>query len=299
MYSIHRAHAARPSRRRLAPSLAAVAIAVAVGLVLWAYSGPVDAATELPGVEFDVIDVSTDKAEGTLSADNPVLYLDEFSSGKLAFVLVSAPTDAKSILFELDGPVERVRKDNVAPHSIFGKKRKTKFRGKRMEVGSYTVAVEAFTRKKGNGDSIGRTVIEFDILATRPTEPPVGPPTTMLPDGVHPDIVKVIEVSGEDPGAGWMDSYSVGDKCYCATTFDHNIGGILVDTPVGKKSVREVCDQVGDGPGPAGRPVYNDVQCGNGPPNDAGDEDSCPGRVDIGREGCGHIGPTWDLSVFD
>lgn len=132
--------------------------------------------------------------------------------------------------------------------------------------------------------------------------PSTAAPTTTaasLPGNVHPDIVSVVSVAGRNPrGTSWMDSYSVGDKCYCATTFDHNIGGILVDTPDGKKTVREVCDKVGAGPGFEGRPIYNDVQCGNGPANNAGDEDDCPGRVDIGREGCGHIGPRWDLSVY-
>jgi hypothetical protein len=117
--------------------------------------------------------------------------------------------------------------------------------------------------------------------------------------GVHPDIVKVVDVAGRNPGGdGWKDSYSVGQQCYCATTFDHGIGDIVVDTPAGKRTVREVCEKIGDGPGAAGRPIYNDIQCGNGPANDAGDEDDCPGRVDIGRQGCGHIGPLWDLSGF-
>ncbi len=130
-------------------------------------------------------------------------------------------------------------------------------------------------------------------------EPVVEPEPDPL-DGLHPDIVAVVDVDGRDPGGiGWADSYSVGDECYCATTFDHNIGGITVDTPDGPKTVREVCDTLGDGPGIEGRPIYNDVQCGNGPANDAGDEDDCPGRVDIGRDGCGQIGPKWDLSVFE
>ncbi|MEL6984424.1 MAG: hypothetical protein AAFO29_18505 [Actinomycetota bacterium] len=124
-------------------------------------------------------------------------------------------------------------------------------------------------------------------------------PTTTIQPGVHPDIVRVINVVGRNPGGdGWKDSYSVGDQCYCATTFDHGIGTIQVNTPAGTKTVREVCEKLGPGPGSQGRPIYNDIQCGNGPANDAGDEDDCPGRVDIGRDGCGHIGPTWDLSVF-
>ncbi len=120
----------------------------------------------------------------------------------------------------------------------------------------------------------------------------------------HPDIVRVedrplneiLQVPG---GASWADSYSVGDQCYCSTSFDHNIGPVEVDTPVGRITVREACDLIGPGPGRGDRPLYNDVQCGNGPPNDAGDEDWCPGRVDVQgtndqrKQGCNHIGPTW------
>lgn len=121
-----------------------------------------------------------------------------------------------------------------------------------------------------------------------------------LPDGVHPDIVRIADIPPEqilrNPGGdGWKDSYSVGDRCYCDTTYDHDIGDIRVDTPIGNITVREACERLGDGPGSAGRPIYNDVQCGNGPANNAGDEDWCPGRVDIGKEGCPQIGPTWNF----
>jgi hypothetical protein len=109
----------------------------------------------------------------------------------------------------------------------------------------------------------------------------------------HPDIVVTVNVPGDNPGSGWGDSYSVGDECYCETTFDHDIGPFQMETPVGWMTVEEACTMIGPGPGSAGRPKYNDVQCGNGPPNNAGDEHTCPGRVDIGRGGCGHIGPKW------
>lgn len=121
---------------------------------------------------------------------------------------------------------------------------------------------------------------------------------------LHPDIVSVLdrpldEILRAPGGAGWADSYSVDDQCYCETTFDHNIGPVVVDTPVGQMTVREACELIGDGPGSNGRPKYNDIQCGNGPANDAGDEDWCPGRVDLqGTEderklGCNQIGPVW------
>eukprot|EP00172_Hildenbrandia_rubra_P000999 Plantae.Rhodophyta-Hildenbrandia_rubra.ctg15954.p1 GENE.Plantae.Rhodophyta-Hildenbrandia_rubra.ctg15954~~Plantae.Rhodophyta-Hildenbrandia_rubra.ctg15954.p1 ORF type:complete len:296 (-),score=46.77 Plantae.Rhodophyta-Hildenbrandia_rubra.ctg15954:877-1764(-) len=101
------------------------------------------------------------------------------------------------------------------------------------------------------------------------------------------------------PSASWADSYSVDGECYCRTTYDHAIGPVLVDTPAGNKTVLEVCKAIGKGPGAKeDTPVYNDVQCGNGPANDAGDETACPGRVDLGEDGCGDIGPRWNLSMF-
>ena len=129
------------------------------------------------------------------------------------------------------------------------------------------------------------------------------PRAANVPDDAHPDILRIADfplsdVRSNPRGTSWMDSYSSGGRCYCATTFDHDIGRIRVETPAGELTVREVCDAIGDGPGRGDNPIYNDVQCGNGPANDAGDEDWCPGRVDIGKEGCRHIGPKWDLSAL-
>lgn len=116
----------------------------------------------------------------------------------------------------------------------------------------------------------------------------LGPAVGCDPDGVQ----------GQPGGLGWADSYSVDGRCFCASSFDHNIGGIMVDTPAGPRTVLEVCEAIGPGPGIGDNPIYNDIQCGNGPANDAGDEDWCPGRVDLGQEGCCTAGPTWDLSGF-
>ena len=99
---------------------------------------------------------------------------------------------------------------------------------------------------------------------------------------------------------GWADSYSSHGNCYCdgVTSYDHDIGVILVDTPLGVLSIQKVCELLGKGPGKEGRPLYNDVQCGNGPPNNAGDEDDCPGRTEYGKEGCKYIGPKWNFAPF-
>jgi hypothetical protein len=109
------------------------------------------------------------------------------------------------------------------------------------------------------------------------------------------------------PGPNWADSYSVNGKCYCATSFDHGIGDYTVDTPAGIKTVKEVCNKIGPGPGKGSNPVYNTVQCGHEPAHEDAiridgqwvkDEKVCPGRVDLGSSGCDIKGPKWDLSVF-
>jgi hypothetical protein len=124
---------------------------------------------------------------------------------------------------------------------------------------------------------------------------------TTVPPALTVDNTAILNVSGRSGvGSGWTDSYSVGNACYCITTFDHDIGEFLVvvDTPdanLTTMTIRDVCAYLGPGPGEAGRPVYNDIQCGNGPPNTAGDEHDCPGRTDHGREGCKYIGPKWNF----
>jgi hypothetical protein len=116
------------------------------------------------------------------------------------------------------------------------------------------------------------------------------------------DNTAILNVPGRadvDPN-GWGDSYSIGDSCYCQTNFDHNIGDVVVRTPLGRRTVRHVCTLLGDGPGGSnGRPRYNDIQCGNGPANDAGDEDACPGRIEYGPNGCKYIGPKWNFDLFE
>ncbi len=101
-----------------------------------------------------------------------------------------------------------------------------------------------------------------------------------------------------NPHSSWADSYSANGKCYIDSTFDHGAGDLVVQTPIGPRTVRQVAGILGPGPGSHGNPRYNDVQCGHGPANDAGDEDPdvCPGRVDRGSAGCFTKGPRWDFS---
>ncbi|WP_370979531.1 carbohydrate-binding protein [Agaribacterium sp. ZY112] len=114
---------------------------------------------------------------------------------------------------------------------------------------------------------------------------------------LHPDIVRTISIDEADiiqvPSSAWASSYSVGDACYCTSNVDGSVASMMVNSALGTKTVEAICDELGAGPGASGRPMYNDAQCGNGPANTNTNEDYCPGRVDIGKAGCGHIGPEW------
>jgi len=144
------------------------------------------------------------------------------------------------------------------------------------------------------GDPVILRVVRLDgdLQVDRLTLTPGGPGARPIPACWLADVER-------NPGAGWADSYAADGQCYCASTFDHNVGQLLVPTPAGPRTVREVCAALGPGPGKEGRPLFNDVQCGHGPANDAGDEDWCPGRTDQGRDGCCDRGPRWDLTDAD
>ena len=252
---------------------------------------------------FTLIDAATDQdIRSVTSGDTIDLAID----GSLLSMRADVTGGVGSVRLFLDGTVTKT--ENVAPYALGGDSSGDYNPvGGLASLGSHIVAATPFSGSGGGGTlgsttSVSFQVIETGVSPTPPTPPPTDPtsstnPPTLAP-GIHPDIVQVITVPGADPRSGWSDSYSVGDSCFCESTFDHNIGPILVNTPLGVLSVLEVCDLLGPGPGSTNRPKYNDIQCGNGPPNDAGDETDCPGRVDIGPEGCGQIGPTWNFAPF-
>ena len=112
---------------------------------------------------------------------------------------------------------------------------------------------------------------------------------------------------GQTPGGkSWADSYQANGLCWCDTTFDHDLDDInKVSFTINgvKRNIRDICDELQYHPLVRdyrdGDPIYNDVQCGNGPANTAIDEVQCPGRVDEGRDGCSVIGPRWDIEWLE
>ena len=101
----------------------------------------------------------------------------------------------------------------------------------------------------------------------------------------------------------WADSYEAGGKCYCDSTFDHGLKSqsytFTVNGVRRTEKITKICDELGSGSGP--RTYYNDIQCGNGPANDARDETICPGiPIAAGRytgPKCNNKGPKWDLAA--
>jgi len=114
--------------------------------------------------------------------------------------------------------------------------------------------------------------------------------------------------SGDNPSNKWMDSVKMSDgKCYCDTNgFDHGAGDFFAVDPISKLAVtlKRVCDAIGSPASGLTRIAeYNDVQCGNGPENWAGDEapDRCNGLVvniadTPGIPLCRSTGPYYDYT---
>lgn len=107
-------------------------------------------------------------------------------------------------------------------------------------------------------------------------------------------------VSVNPGGVGWHDSFEANGLCWCSTeNFDHDLDEEEVTINGTRYNVVDICDELKSHPLIRSRndndKIYNDIQCGNGPLNSSVDEPLCPGRVDIGRDGCLETGAHWDM----
>ncbi len=160
-----------------------------------------------------------------------------------------------------------VRQENVNPYEWNQNNQDQKLQN--LAVGNYTLKAEA-TDTNGN---VTTKMLTFTVNQTQQWNP------------THP---------------GWTDSFQANGFCWCnSSNFDHGIGDKTVTINGTAYKIIDICDELkkhplyrayqnGDAP-------YNDIQCGNGPANDAPDETGCPGRTDLGPSGCNQIGPKWDM----
>lgn len=111
-----------------------------------------------------------------------------------------------------------------------------------------------------------------------------------------------------NPAPNWKDSYQANGFCWCDTTFDHDLDNIdSVSFVINglKRNIRTICDELKLHPNYRaflnGDPIFNDIQCGNGPANTALDEKCCPGRTDLtpGSSGCQITGAGWDIAWLE
>ncbi len=107
-----------------------------------------------------------------------------------------------------------------------------------------------------------------------------------------------------NPQPNWRDSYDANGLCWCdSSNFDHGLDTKTVNINGTDYLVMDICDELQYHPlyraRLSGDPTYNDIQCGNGPYNDAPDEAGCPGRVDLGPDGCWILGPGWDMDWLE
>lgn len=103
--------------------------------------------------------------------------------------------------------------------------------------------------------------------------------------------------------ADWQGSYSAAGSCYCIGQLPSHVSSQIIPTPVGGKTVSQVCKRLGSGPGlqktdgKFNYPFYEDAQCGNGPAiNDSANrEAACAGTLDDSAGDCQPVGPRWNL----
>lgn len=103
--------------------------------------------------------------------------------------------------------------------------------------------------------------------------------------------------------ASWDGSYAADGECFCTGTQGRDIDSLIVPTPIGGQSIKQVCERLGTGPalqkvnGKFNFPVYADAQCGNGPfSSDAASiDENCSGHLGVAGEDCVGKGPEWNI----
>lgn len=129
---------------------------------------------------------------------------------------------------------------------------------------------------------LDQSVIEnLNLNLSESTEEESGPVATVY------RTLPISEPSQSPGGISWADSFSYQNRCYIHSTFDHGAGDLLI----GGQRARDIARIQNTPNTNLADAFYNDINCGNGPPNTAGDEHWCPGRVDLGTSGCRIAGP--------
>ncbi len=98
-------------------------------------------------------------------------------------------------------------------------------------------------------------------------------------------------------------SYEADGNCYCTEFVAlSDIATMMLPTPIGGQTVKQICERLGNGPGLVlenglyNHPAYADAQCGNNL-NAENSEKSCTLLDAHGSSSCGKAGAKWDLKA--
>ena len=148
----------------------------------------------------------------------------------------------------------------------------------------------------GNESIVDRSNTKLDSTKDDPMSPMISGIRVSLP---------IRGTNLTEPKVEWANSYLVNGRCFIDSSLKNGVGDMQVDIGEhGTKSVMEIEAILKSQPNYQKRrpdsPIYNDIQCGNGPASNDEHEyydGGCPGRVDLGILGCTNIGPTWKFDV--
>ncbi|WP_394749670.1 BspA family leucine-rich repeat surface protein [Spongiimicrobium salis] len=131
-----------------------------------------------------------------------------------------------SVVFSLNGPLNKNMTENVAPYALFGDFNGEYF-GENLPEGAYTLTATAFTEERGGGIPGDPFTINFRVVAQPDAKPFI---TTWdlrnVNNGVSPNSITIPTVPGEiynynvDWGDGTMDTGVTGDITHRYETLD-------------------------------------------------------------------------------
>ena len=112
-------------------------------------------------LSLDLVDADSDATVASLvdgaSFDLDELGLDEFS------IEAFGPVETESVVFELNGPVENIRTENVSRYALFANRGDNLF-GRDALAGEYSLTVRAFDGNNGRGELLAETTITFTFV---------------------------------------------------------------------------------------------------------------------------------------
>ncbi|MGF1526896.1 MAG: PKD domain-containing protein [Candidatus Competibacterales bacterium] len=170
-----------------------------------------------------LIDAVNDRSLGTIADGDD---FDPAALGLTRFTVeaLDLPSNAESVVFELDGPVSKRQTENRTPYVLFGDNRGD-YAGGNPEVGGYTLTAEAYSGRNGSGSVVAAETVTFSFT---PAQGGTEPPSPGL-DGIQWSTLTM--ANGYPPGPEDIIVVEHGDRLVLDAAMGHGqtqVKGILV-----------------------------------------------------------------------